>query len=485
MMKNKALFIGFLGVLLIARAFAGGSAEGSGSNRGTFLTRGGYIIPPEDVKIESYISQNDYNYPLPDQGELRVITGAGTKDDNLYILMGLKGRKTPFAELPPLNITFCIDRSGSMTFAMPWVKDCFYIFIDQVREGDYISLVDMNTNAQVLIPTTQIKNDADRTRFKRSVDRIVADGGTDVYAGMLQSYKENEKNYNTEYVNRVVILTDGMHNFGDMINKDILDLAANYNQKGISISTVMLGVAAATGLMTDVAIKGGGSSRFISDHDEMVKIFQTELDRMLVPVAQQIKMRLVPTAGITFKETWGYENYREGDTIHYYLPTLHNGDYETMFAELSFKALPADGIVGVFHIDFMNLQSSAKTLGPYTISLSIQDNNELLGDIRVREAEGYLYFARGLIDIANKSKKIGELQRDLQQYRDPSPQRKDVVEQIKLELRQNLDIIGHLTDYLLTISESLGGDKYEKELEILQNYTKTFTEVYSNYGNTE
>jgi hypothetical protein len=464
--------------------FAGGSAEGGGSNRGTFLSRGGYIIRPEDIKIENYIAQYDYDYPLPEQGSLNVITGTGIKNDNAYIQIGLKGRKTPFAELPPLNIGFCIDRSGSMTGVMPWVKDCFYIFIDQVRDGDIVSLVDMNTEAQTLIAPTVIGSPEDRTRFKRQVDRIVANGGTDVYAGMAQSYKELEKVYNPEYVNRVVILTDGMHNFGDKINKDILNMAAFYNEKGITISTVMLGINAATGLMVDVAIEGGGSSRFISDHDEMVKIFQTELDRMLVPAARNLNMRLVLADGIAFKNTWGYQHYVEGDTVHYYLPTLHNGDYETLFAEVSFKSPNRPNNAAIFYLDYLELNDAPRTLGPYAITFdsSLKDDSHI-ADKRVREVEGILYFSRELIDIANKTAKTGSLERELYQYANPSPQRDDVVQQILVELRQNLAIVEDLRDYLSGISGSLDGSKYEKELEILQNYKQTFTDVYNAYTN--
>lgn len=411
-----------------------------------------------------------------------MITGTGIKDDNAYIQIGLKGRKTPFAELPPLNISFCIDRSGSMTGVMPWVKDCFYIFIDQVRDGDIVSLVDMNTNAQTLIAPTRIHSPEDRTRFKRQVDRIAADGGTDVYAGMVQSYKEVERVYNPEYVNRVVILTDGMHNFGDKINKDILDLSAAYNKKGITISTVMLGINAATGLMVDVAIKGGGSSRFISDHDEMVKIFQTELDRMLVPAARDLKMRLVLDDGVTFKNTWGYQHYVEGNTVNYYLPTLHNGDYETMFVEVSFKPPNKPNNAAVFYLEYLELNNTPRTSGPYTVRFdtSVREGDHI-ADKRVREAEGILYFSRELVDIANKTAKIGNLERELYQYANPSPQRDDVVQQILVELRQNLTIVESLTDYLSSISDSLGGKKYEKELEILQNYKHSFTDVYNAY----
>jgi hypothetical protein len=219
----------------------------------------------------------------------------------------------------------------------------------------------------------------------------------------------------------------------------------------------------------------------------MVKIFQTELDRMLVPAARDLKMRLVLSDGIVFKNTWGYEHYVEGDTIHYYLPTLHNGDYETMFAEISFKSLNRQNNAAVFYLDYLELDNSVRTLGPYTIIFDTSTRDgEHIADRRVREVEGILYFSRELIDIANKTAKIGSLERELYQYANPSPQRDDVVQQILVELRQNLTIVESLTDYLSGISTSLGGNKYEKEFEILQNYKQTFTNVYTGYAdNTE
>jgi hypothetical protein len=478
----KKLFLAVNFVIIGVNLFAGAAQEGSGSNRGTFLTRSGYIIPSEDVKIDNYIAQYDYDYPLPRQGALNVVTGTGIKDGNAYIQIGLKGKNTPFEELPPLNICFCIDRSGSMFPVIPWVKDSFYIFIDRVREGDIISLVDMDTNT--LIAPTQINSQEDRMRFKREVDKIASNGGTNVYSGMVQSYKELEKTYNPQYVNRVVILTDGMHNFGDKVGKDILNLAASYNKRGISISTIMLGINAATGLMVDIAIDGGGSSRFISDHDEMVQIFQTELDRMLVPAARDLNIRLVLADGIIFKNTWGYRHYVAENTVNYHLPTLHNGDYETMFAEVSFNSSDMPNNAGMVYLDYLELNGTAETLGPYTLQLdtSIVDG-EYISDRRVREAEGLLYFARELIDIANKTAKTGSLELELYQYANPSPQRDDVVQQILVELHQNLGIVESLTDYLSDISGSLGGKKYEKELEILENYKQTFTNVYNAYTN--
>ena len=487
-MKSKALLVAILGVVSIAQLLAAGSAaEGIGSNRGTYLSRAGYIVDPNEIKIEHYIAQRDYDYPPPKYGDLNVITGVGANAENAYMLIGLKGKKVDFQELPPLNVSFCIDRSGSMTHMIPWVKSCFYIFIDKVRPGDVISLVDMNTNAQTLIPPTQIQNEEDRTKFKRQVDRITASGGTDVYAGMRQSYREIEKNFQPGYVNRVVILTDGMHNFGEMVNQDILALAGNYKEQGINISTVLLGIQAAVGLMVDVAIEGGGSSRFVSDHDEMVKIFETELDRMLVPAAREVNMRLVLAEGVELRNTWGYRNDVEGNTIRYSLPTLHNGDYETILAEVLVKKSHNNSILGSLYLDYSDLEDMQRSLGPYnfTIDPSAESSNQLIADPRVREAEGYLALSRGLIDIGTKARKVGQLERDMMQYADPSPQRSDVVEQIKVELTQNIGIVERLDKYLTTMSDSLGGGRYEKELEILQNYNRTLTQVYDNFANPD
>ena len=416
-MKNKTVFLIILVVVWSAAAFAAGTAaEGASSNRGAYLSSGGYIIHPNEVKIEQYIAQQDYDYPLPRIGDLNVVTASGLKADRGYILIGLKGRKVPFEELPPLNIAFCIDRSGSMTGVMPWVKSCFYVFIDRVRNGDVVSLVDMNTNAQVLIPPTRIRNEKDREAFKREVDRIKADGSTDVYAGIRQSYKEVEKNSHSGNVNRVVILTDGMHNFGEMKNKDILALASEYRKKGINISSVLLGIEANTGLMVDVAIEGGGSSRFVSDHDEMVKIFETELDRMLVPAARDLDMRLVLAAGVELKETWGYRNTIEENTIRYSLPTLHNGDYETMLAEVSIEQKQGIAALGAFYLDYVDLDGRRKSLGPYRIKGDPSSGDDrIIADPRVREAEGYLELSRALIDIGGKALNIDKLQSGLSQ----------------------------------------------------------------------
>jgi hypothetical protein len=182
------------------------------------------------------------------------------------------------------------------------------------------------------------------------------------------------------------------------------------------------------------------------------------------------------------KNTWGYRNSAEGNTIHYSLPTLHNGDYETLFAELALKPTQGEATLGNFYLDYVDLENDPQSFGPYPIRCDLSSPaNQCIADHRVREAEGYLALSRGLIAIGGKTLEIGKLEKDLAQYANPSPQRADVVEQIKVEITQNLELVEKTTSHLTDISASLGGGKYEKELGILENYTKTFTDLYRRY----
>ena len=79
-MNYRTLAVAIMCVVTSAVAFAGGAAaEGASPNRGAYLSSGGYIIHPDEIKVEQYIAQRDYNYPLPEFGDLNVITASDEK----------------------------------------------------------------------------------------------------------------------------------------------------------------------------------------------------------------------------------------------------------------------------------------------------------------------------------------------------------------------------------------------------------------------
>jgi Ca-activated chloride channel family protein len=217
--------------------WAGGQAEAASSTaRGKYLAGQGIIIPPDEVHIDSYIAHINYKYPDPANdlgvslysGHYQVSTGG--QEEVIHI--GIQGKKLGFESLPPMNLAFVIDKSGSMSAQdkMGWVKDAFNFFIEKVRDIDFVSLVVFDNEAKVIFPSTQMKSRERRLQFKEAVNSIQPGGGTNLIGGLELGYQQVLANFRSEYTNRVLFLTDGVGESGG-----ILDMAETYSEMGVSV----------------------------------------------------------------------------------------------------------------------------------------------------------------------------------------------------------------------------------------------------------
>ncbi len=215
-MKTRIVLCGLLALCVPIALWSGGQSEAAGSAaRGRYLAGRGVIIPPEEVQVDSYIAQIDYHYPDPGQDAgVTLYSGqqqlsAGGQEGVIHI--GIQGRRRGYQNLPPMNLAFVIDKSDSMadTDKMEWVKDAFDIFINQVRDIDFVSLVVFDDEARVLFPSTQMKSAERRRRFRAAVQAIEPSGGSNLAAGLELGYQQVLANFRKEYTNRVLFLSDG------------------------------------------------------------------------------------------------------------------------------------------------------------------------------------------------------------------------------------------------------------------------------------
>jgi TolB-like protein len=404
-----SLFFTLFFLFTTVLCFAAGqeeAAEGSSSmTRGKYLAGEGIIIPPEEVYIYSYIAQIDYNYPGPeDDLGITLYTGnrqvwANGQEEMIHI--GIQGNEMTFEDLPPMNLAFVIDKSGSMAAEdkMEWVKEAFYIFIERVRDIDFVSLIVFDSEAQVLFESTRMNSMDKRLKFKRVVESIIPGGMTNLVEGLELGYLQVQSNFRRDYVNRVLFLTDGV---GE--SEGILEMAERFKEMGINVSTIGVGVDFDLDLMIEIAKHGGGSSRFISDMEEMEKTFGSELDRMVAPVARDLQMRLELSDEVEFIETWGYNNQTSGNTIFYSLPTLHHRDYETILCHISI--LPSNSLgsreIARFFIEYSDLDGNEYSLGPYIVTTEyVAMDKPVTGfsNSFVLQSGTMLHFAKTLITI--------------------------------------------------------------------------------------
>jgi len=331
-MKISFFLIVILFMHIPIMLWAAGAAD---RERTEYLAERGVIVRPEDVSFRSYLATFEYNYPKPEDllgvylyiGHHQVSSMG--QEEILHI--GIQGGEIDFQDLSPMNIAFVIDKSGSMTSQdkMGWVKQSFDIFIQNVREQDFVALIVFDDSAQVVFPSTRMDTAYKRERFKRAVHMISSGGGTNLVQGIKLGYQEVLSNFRKEYSNRVLFLTDGV---GE--STGILAMAESYKKIGIYTSTIGVGSDFDIQLMKDLARQGGGAAYFISGREEMEKIFGLELDTLVVPIAYNLDMKLEFLQDVKIIDTWGPNSRVVGNKIYYSSDTLRLRDYETIVVQI-------------------------------------------------------------------------------------------------------------------------------------------------------
>src|SRR5690606_12512596 len=106
--------------------------------------RQGQRPPAEAVRIEEMINYFSYDYAQPTNGTpFRVHTEIGVAPWNRQhhlVRIGLQGKQMDIESLPPANLVFLIDVSGSMNAPakLPLVKQSFRMLLDQLRDDDHV-----------------------------------------------------------------------------------------------------------------------------------------------------------------------------------------------------------------------------------------------------------------------------------------------------------------------------------------------------------
>jgi TolB-like protein len=347
------------------------------------------------------------------------------------------------------------------------VKESFYIFIDKVREKDFVSLIYFDDRAKTVFPSTRMDSAYKRERFKDEVYRVRPGGGTNLMAGVKLGYKEVLSNYRKEYVNRVLVLSDGM---ATTSTTGLLEMAEKYSAMGINISTIGVGKDFDLQLMRSLAHRGGGSSRFISDREEMEETFGTELDRMVVPIAKEVEMLLEFLQNVEVLATWGYDNSIYGNKISYYLSSLHHRDYETILVQIRIPPLNLVGEQDIarFSMEYKDAEGNSHSRGPYYLKVDfVNVDSPVTGfsDGMVLRSGTRLHFAQAL-------KRIGELYYSGQAKRaldlTVSAKKELVNTRLRLDDRGFDDEIGILDNYIRIFGGDLALSDAETKRKVME-----------------
>lgn len=286
---------------------------GSYSNVRRMIRHG--IRPPADaVRAEEFINYFDYGHPAPDSPDVpfRVTTEIAPAPWNpkrLLLMVGIRGYDVPKAELPPANLVFLVDASGSMYSAdkLPLLKQAFAELVHQLRARDRVSIVAYAGSAGLVLPPTP----GDRQgEILAALERLQAGGSTNGGEGIRLAYAMARQAYVEGGVNRVILATDGDFNVG-ITGLDALEtLVADQRKAGIALTTLGFGAGNYNDHLAErLADAGDGNHAYIDTLQEARKVLVEEMSATLLTIARDVKVQIEFNPALVAEyRLVGYEN---------------------------------------------------------------------------------------------------------------------------------------------------------------------------------
>ncbi len=282
------------------------------SNVRRFLREGS--APPADaVRIEELVNYFDYDYQEPTgTTPFSVTSEVGPcpwNPEHELVHLGLQGKHLAAAAVPPRNLVFLLDVSGSMQDPdkLPLLQRAMALVTENLRPADHVAIVVYaGASGVVLEPTSGLA----KSDILEAVLRLEAGGSTNGGEGIELAYRMAERHFNAKGINRVILATDGDFNVGITDHKDLVRLIEAKRQGGVFLSVLGFGSGnLQDSTMESLADKGNGNYAYIDSLAEARKVLVTEAGSTLVTIAKDVKLQVEfnPLEVASFRLI-GYEN---------------------------------------------------------------------------------------------------------------------------------------------------------------------------------
>jgi Ca-activated chloride channel family protein len=283
------------------------------SNVRRFLLGEHRAPPPEAVQVEEMINYFSYDYAMPEGDDPVGITtelGVAPWDhDHQLLRIGLATRPVVTEDLPPSNLVFLLDVSGSMRSSdkLPLVKQSLRILVEQLRSEDRVAIVVYAGGAGLVLESTPGSR---KGRILSAIDRLQAGGSTAGGAGLRLAYRVARENFMPEGNNRVILATDGDFNVGESSDAAMVRLIEERRDQGTFLTVLGFGTGnLQSAKMQSIAQNGNGNYAYIDGLSEARKVFVGEMGGTLLTVAQDVKIQVeFNPINVAAYRLVGYEN---------------------------------------------------------------------------------------------------------------------------------------------------------------------------------
>jgi Ca-activated chloride channel family protein len=255
------------------------------------------LVPVDAVRIEEMLNYFDFTQASAPQPQnyfncRSQLTSCPWEEKNQLLFLHVTAPKLSLDNIPPSNLVFLIDISGSMDKPnrLPLLQSAFTLLTDNLREKDTITIVTYGGGVGVALPPT---SGAQKKKIREAIDSLVASGDTPGEGAIRIAYELAKRSFIKKGNNRVILATDGDFNIGQTSEAALEDMITEYKQTGIYLTCLGVGMGNyKDSKLEALAKKGNGNFAYLDNLQEAQKTLVTEFTQTLYAVANNAFLKI-------------------------------------------------------------------------------------------------------------------------------------------------------------------------------------------------
>ena len=265
------------------------------SNIRRFLSMG-TTIPSDAVRVEELLNYFNFSYTAPQRDSVfafgSYVSSCPWNLNNQLLFLKVCAKKIEPEKVPPSNLVFLIDVSGSMDMPnrLPLLKSAFKLLVDNLRATDTISIVIYGGSTGVWMTPTSGK---EKEKIRKAIEELTPVGATPGESGIRAAYRVAKSQFIPAGNNRVILATDGDFNIGQASEDELEKLITQHQQSGIYLTCLGVGMGNYKDSKLEVlAKKGNGNFAYLDNEQEAEKVLVKELTQTLYTVADDAYLNI-------------------------------------------------------------------------------------------------------------------------------------------------------------------------------------------------
>jgi len=279
-------------------------------------------VPPSgQIRTEEFVNSFDYGDPVPRPEEPVSLHWEMAQHpfehDRQVVRFSLQTQASGRASGQPLNLTLLVDNSGSMQRPdrQAILRNSLETLEQKLTDQDRLNVL-LFARQPRLIAEAQTR--ASQQAAVQSALAYRPEGGTNLEAGLQAAYETARCNYLPAGGNRVILMTDGAANLGNVKAGDLAEFVVGQRKQGIALDAYGIGWDDYNdALLEEITRNGDGRYAFLNSAEDASADFAEKLAGTLRVAAANVKVQI----------EWNPERVRRYRQIGYDLHQLKKEDF--------------------------------------------------------------------------------------------------------------------------------------------------------------